>query len=398
MSRTACAFVGSGRPGTAETASGRCQTSTTPRSGACAAGVVRRVACSHADALRTCLEQFAVADHDQARREGDRRHGARRASRKAPGRCRRARRSSPRCRVPSTQSVSQRFDRQRVAEEVHLHAVGNADHRLAVAVDVDARLRACRAASTACRRPTPARSASRAGSRRCAGRPGRAAARGPRDRTPGTGRAPPCSAAPADPDNASRLLRSNQPPGGSAISTSPPSCTIGATSSASPHMNCVSYRRTSGLRGKRERHRAHDRQAGSRRDADRLLEIRNQPVAEREPLARDRLGLGAERPRLALADAVHANVRAEHRRLQPADEQLRARLLGAVEAADVRAVIRVAAHAPRKTAADRRGQAFPVALRIAAPAERIALLPDHAARLHTIGAPFFGRANLRVAS
>ena len=30
--------------------------------------------------------------------------------------------------------------------------------------------------------------------------------------------------------------------------------------------------------------------------------------------------LGAERPRLALADSVHANVRREHGRLQPADE------------------------------------------------------------------------------
>ena len=94
--------------------------------------------------------------------------------------------------------------------------------------------------------------------------------------------------------------------------------------------------------------------------------------------------LGAERPGLALADAVQTDVGAEHRRLQPAQVELRRRLLRAVDAADVRTVVRHAAHPPRKSAADRGGETFPVALRIAAPLDRIALAagpagaaPDH---------------------
>ena len=86
-------------------------------------------------------------------------------------------------------------------------------------------------------------------SRRCAGPRGRAAARGLRARTPGTGRAPPGSGRTRPPGRRWRELRSYHAPGGSAISTAPPSWTIGATSSASPHMNCVSRSRTSALPG-----------------------------------------------------------------------------------------------------------------------------------------------------
>ena len=68
-----------------------------------------------------------------------------------------------------------------------------------------------------------------------------------------------------------------------------------------------------------------------------------------------------------------AHVRKEHGRLQPAHVELGRRLRRAVEAADVGAVIRIAAHAPRQPAAYRRRESFPVALRIAAPAERITL-------------------------
>ena len=57
------------------------------------------------------------------------------------------------------------------------------------------------------------------------------------------------SAAPARPAKRWRVLRSYHAPGGSAISTSPPARTIGATSSASPHMNCVSKSRASALPG-----------------------------------------------------------------------------------------------------------------------------------------------------
>ena len=130
--------------------------------------------------------------------------------------------------------------------------------------------------------------------------------------------------------------------------------------------------------GKGECHRPHHGHPGRDRVRDHSLQVRNQTIAKREPLPGDGFGLGAERPGLALADAVDADVRAEHRRLQPAEIELRRRLLRAVEAADVGAVIRHSAHAPRETAADRCGKAFPVALRIAAPLDRIALAPDPA--------------------
>ena len=77
------------------------------------------------------------------------------------------------------------------------------------------------------------------------------------------------------------------------------------------------------IAGKRERHRAHHRQAVARRLRDHGFEIGNQPIAEGEPFAADRLGFGSEHPRLALADAVHAHVRAEH--ASPAASARRAR-------------------------------------------------------------------------
>src|SRR5207237_1496600 len=109
-----------------------------------------------------------------------------------------------------------------------------------------------------------------------------------------------------------------------------------------------------------------------RRDDD-ALEVGNQPIAKRQPFSRDRLDVGAESPRLAFADSVHPDMRAEHRRLQPAYVELARWRFGAVETADVRTVIRAAAHSPRQAASDRRRKRFPIALRIAAPAERIAL-------------------------
>ena len=70
---------------------------------------------------------------------------------------------------------------------------------------------------------------------------------------------------------------------------------------------------------------------------------------------------------------MQPHVRAEHAHLQPAQIQFRRRLLRAVEAADVGGMIRTAAHAPGKRAADARREAFPIALRLAAPLDRIAL-------------------------
>src|SRR5207249_10533371 len=96
-------------------------------------------------------------------------------------------------------------------------------------------------------------------------------------------------------------------------------------------------------------------------------------IPKRQPFSGDSLDLRAECPRLALAYPVHADVRAEQRHLQPANVELRRRLLGAVESADVRAVIGIAAHSPRQAAANRRSKRFPIALRIAAPTDRIAL-------------------------
>ncbi len=193
-------------------------------------------------------------------------------------------------------------------------------------------MRACAKPASARRRlaehPQELERVARRRSRPCAARRGRAAARSPRARTPGTGRASRDSARPAVPATRWRVLRSNQPPGGSAISTSPPSRSTGATSSASPHMNCVSKSRTSALPGNASGIARITGMPVAAAVAITGFEIGNEPIAEREPLAADRLDLGSERPRLALADAVQAQVRREHRRLQPAHVQLRRRLRG----------------------------------------------------------------------
>ena len=93
---------------------------------------------------------------------------------------------------------------------------------------------------------------------------------------------------------------------------------------------------------------------------------------------------------------MHPHVRAENAHLQPAQVKLRRWRYRAVEAADVAGVIRHAAHAPRQPAADARRQAFPVALRVAAPLDRISLAagpagagPDHGQAV--LAAEFFRR-------
>ena len=97
-----------------------------------------------------------------------------------------------------------------------------------------------RASASERRTPRAAPAAARCRSRRCAGRRARAAAHGLRGRTRETGRASPGSGSRAPPARRSLVLMSYHAPSGSATSTSPPAAMIGATSSASPHMNCVS--------------------------------------------------------------------------------------------------------------------------------------------------------------
>ena len=101
------------------------------------------------------------------------------------------------------------------------------------------------------------------------------------------------------------------------------------------------------IAGERERHRTHHGHAGRCRLRDHALQVWDQPVAEREPFARDRFRVGAECPWLALADPVQADVRAEHARLQPAHEQLRGCRCRAVDTGDVECVARTPTHSPR---------------------------------------------------
>ena len=162
---------------------------------------------------------------------------------------------------------------------------------------------------------------------------------------------------------------------------------------AAHELRLVGPRQRVGREG--ERHRSQHRQTGRDGLCDHTLQIRKQTVTEFDPLARDRFVFVAECPRFAGADAVHPHVRAEHTHLQPAQVQLRRWLHRAVEAADVAGVVRHAAHAPRQSAADARRQAFPVALRVAAPLDRISLAagpagtgPDHGQAV--LAAEFFG--------
>ena len=107
--------------------------------------------------------------------------------------------------------------------------------------------------------------------------------------------------------------------------------------------------------GKRQRHRAHDRQSRFDSLRDDRAQIRQQPIAEFDPASGHGFRFVAECPRFSRADAVHPHVRAEYGRLQPADVKLGRRLRRPIESADIGRVVRRAAHSPGERAAYARG-------------------------------------------